>query len=87
MYVESQISYIDRRKMARGTPDNLYLEENVVALVYNTKLPDLIGIMEGVRASDLDRFDSEVMRLEESIIDVTVFKEKIGIWEKKKHQI
>ena len=57
--------------MARGTPDNLYLEDAVVALVYNVKLPDLTGIMEGVRASDLDRFDSEVMRLEESVIRTT----------------
>ena len=48
--------------MARGTSNNLYLEDAVVASVYNTKLPDLMGVMEGVRASDLDRFDSEVMR-------------------------
>ena len=56
--------------MARGTPDNLFLDDAVVALVYNTKLPDLMGSMEGVRASDLDRFDSEVLRLEESIIRI-----------------
>ena len=49
-------------------PDNFYLEETVVVTVYNTKIPDLMGVMEGVRASDLDRFDSDLHRLEENII-------------------
>ena len=54
--------------MAMENPDNFYLEETVVVTVYNTKIPDLMGIMEGVRASDLDRFDSDLLRLEENII-------------------
>ena len=35
--------------MAMENPDNFYLEETVVVTVYNTKIPDLMGIMEGVR--------------------------------------
>ena len=49
-------------------PDNFYLDATVVVRVHNTMIPNLMGIMEGIRAGDLDRFNSDLLRLEESII-------------------
>ena len=54
--------------MAMENPDNLYLDATVVVRVHNTMIPNLMGIMEGIRAGDLDRFNSDLLRLEESII-------------------
>ena len=56
--------------MAMENPDNFYLDATVVVRVHNTMIPNLMGIMEGIRAGDLDRFTSDLLRLEESIVRV-----------------
>ena len=54
--------------MAMENPDNLYLDATVVVRVYTTMIPNMMGILEGIRAGDLDRFTSGLLWLEESVV-------------------
>ena len=56
-----------REKMAEGTPDDFYLVETIVATVHNERIPKLVEVMESIRALNLERFDSEALRLEEDV--------------------
>ena len=56
--------------MAMENPDNLNLDASVVVRVHTTMIPNMMGILEGIRAGDLDRFTSDLLRLEESVVRV-----------------
>ena len=54
--------------MARETPVDFYVVESIVESVYNSKIPDLMEVMRDARARNLDRFDDDALRLEESVL-------------------
>ena len=54
--------------MAMGTSFEFRVVESIVEKVFNSKIPDLVEVMEKARARYLVRFDSIALRLEGEIL-------------------
>ena len=56
--------------MAMGTIFGYWVVDSLVDAVCNTKIPELLVVMERARAGYLERFDAWLLRLEEEILSL-----------------